>query len=290
MSTEQEQPSGDSQVQEGEDVGTTSGEPEVLVTDTGELELAEQPNEGDDELEEDLDGVKVRGKKEAIERLKAERLMQADYTRKTQEAAEIRKAAEAERESTQKARQFEQENLDIVADLRAAQREMQHLQQFNLQQLSDQDPVQAQKLIVRIQQLQAYQAQTQGVLTQRHQQFIQAQQQEAARQLEEGRRVLQREIPGWGAEMAAKLTQFALANGYTEQEVAAIRSPAMVRSIYREYQVAEAKKQATKRPVQVQEAPVTRVNTASKSKAAIDPDKLSPEQWLKWRNAQVSKR
>lgn len=288
--SDQEQPSGDSQVQEDQDVGTTSNEPEVLVTDSGELELAEQPNDEDDELEEDLDGVKVRGKKEAIERLKAERLMQADYTRKTQEAAEIRKAAEAERESVQKARQFEQENLDIVADLRAAQREMQHLQQVNLQQLSDQDPVQAQKLIVRIQQLQAYQAQTQGVLTQRHQQFIQAQQQEAARQLEEGRRVLQRDIPGWGPEMAAKLTQFALANGYTEQEVAAIRSPAMVRSIYREYQVAEAKKQATKRPVQVQAAPVTRVNTASKSKAVIDPDKLSPEQWLKWRNAQVSKR
>ncbi len=290
MSTEQEQPSGDSQVQDEQDVGTTSSEPEVLVTDSGELELAEQPNDEEDELEEDLDGVKVRGRKEAIERLKAERLMQADYTRKTQEAAEIRKAAEAERESVQKARQFEQENLDIVADLRAAQREMQHLQQVNLQQLSDQDPIQAQKLIVRIQQLQAYQAQTHGVLTQRHQQFIQAQQQEAARQVEEGRRVLQRDIPGWGPEMAAKLTQFALATGYTEQEVAAIRSPAMVRSIYREYQVAEAKKQATKRPVQVQAAPVTRVNTASKSKAAIDPDKLSPEQWLKWRNAQVSKR
>lgn len=288
--SDQEQPSGDSQVQEEQDVGTTSNEPEVLVTDSGELELAEQPNDEDDELEEDLDGVKVRGKKEAIERLKAERLMQADYTRKTQEAAEIRKAAEAERESVQKARQFEQENLDIVADLRAAQREMQHLQQVNLQQLSDQDPVQAQKLLVRIQQLQAYQAQTQGVLTQRHQAFLHAQQQEAARQLEEGRRVLQRDIPGWGPEMAAKLSQFALANGYTEAEVAAIRSPAMVRSLYREYQVAEAKKQATKRPVQVQAAPVTRVNTASKSKAAIDPDKLSPEQWLKWRNAQVSKR
>lgn len=288
--SDQEQPSGDSQVQEDQDVGTTSNEPEVLVTDSGELELAEQPNDEDDELEEDLDGVKVRGKKEAIERLKAERLMQADYTRKTQEAAEIRKAAEAERESVQKARQFEQENLDIVADLRAAQREMQHLQQVNLQQLSDQDPVQAQKLLVRIQQLQAYQAQTQGVLTQRHQAFLHAQQQEAARQLEEGRRVLQRDIPGWGPEMAAKLSQFALANGYTEAEVAAIRSPAMVRSLYREYQVAEAKKQATKRPVQVQAAPVTRVNTASKSKAAIDPDKLSPEQWLKWRNAQVSKR
>lgn len=283
-----EQPSGDSEAQEL-DASAASDE---LNSDESQLdELDGEQSEGDeDELEEDLDGVKVRGKKEAIERLKAERLMQADYTRKTQEAAEIRKAAEAERESVQRARQFEQENLDIIADLRASQREMQHLQQINLQQLSDTDPVQAQKLMVRMQQLQAYQAQMHGALTQRQQQFAQAQQQEAARQMEEAHRVLQRDIPGWGSELASKLTAFALANGYTQQEVAAIRSPAMVRSIYREYQVAEAKKQAVKRPAQVQAAPVTRVNTSSKSRAVVDPDKLSPEQWLKWRNAQVSKR
>lgn len=289
MSTEQEQPSGDSQVQEELDVGTTSSEQDEIELDENGLPV-EQSVDDEDELEEDLDGVKVRGKKEAIERLKAERLMQADYTRKTQEAAEIRKAAEAERAQLQQARQFEQQNLDIVADIRAMDRELMQLQQMNFHQLSDQDPVQAQKLMARFQQLQTARGQAANVLTQRHQAFTHAQQQEAARQLEEGRRVLQRDIPGWGPEMAAKLTQFALANGYTEAEVAAIRSPAMVRSLYREYQVAEAKKQATKRPAQVQAAPVTRVNSASKSKAAIDPDKLSPEQWLKWRTAQVSKR
>lgn len=287
MSTEQEQPSGDSQVQD-DGAGTAQDELNEIQYDENGLEI-EQTVDDEDEIEEDLDGVKVRGKKEAIERLKGERLMQADYTRKTQEAAELRKAAEAERETVQQARQFEQQNLDIVADIRGMDRELAQLQQVNFHQLSDQDPIQAQKLMARMQQLQTVRGQAVNALTQRHQHFQQVQQQEAARQLAEGQRVLQRDIPGWGPELASKLASFALTNGYTQREVDSIRSPAMVRSLFREYQLAEAKKQATKRPPQAQTTPVTRVQTTSKARAVVDPDKLSPEQWLKWRNAQVKR-
>lgn len=289
MSTEQEQPSGDSQVQdEGQDVGTTSDELDESLLQPEELDS--EQSEDEDDLEEDLDGLKVRGKKEAIEKLKAERLMQADYTRKTQEVAEARKQAEAERQVFETERQVHMQNLQEVATMRAIEMQLQNFAQVNWQQLADQDPVQAMKLDHQMRALQSQREQLRASVAQRYEQFTQMQQQEAARQLAEGQKVLQRDIPGWGPELASKLSAFALANGYTEREVSAIRSPAMVRSLYREYQMAEAKKQATKRPVQVQAAPVTRVNTASKSKAAIDPDKLSPEQWLKWRNAQVSKR
>lgn len=288
MSTEQEQPSGDSQVQdEGQDVGTTSDELDESLLLSEELE-GEQSEE-DDDLEEDLDGLKVRGKKDAIEKLKAERLMQADYTRKTQEVAEFRKQAEAERQTFETERQVHMQNLQEVATMRAIEMQLQNFSQVNWQQLADQDPVQAMKLDHQMRALQSQREQLRASVSQRYEQFTQAQQQEAARQLAEGQKVLQRDIPGWGPELAGKLSAFALANGYTEREVAAIRSPAMVRSLFREYQVAEAKKKATTRTPQVQAAPVTRVNTASKSRAAIDPDKLSAEQWLKWRNAQVKR-
>lgn len=288
MSTEQEQPSGDSQVQdEGQDVGTTSDELDESLLLPEELD-GEQSEE-DDDLEEDLDGLKVRGKKDAIEKLKAERLMQADYTRKTQEVAEFRRQAEAERQAFETERQVHMQNLQEVATMRAIEMQLQNFAQVNWQQLADQDPVQAMKLDHQMRALQSQREQLRASVSQRYEQFTQAQQQEAARQLAEGQKVLQRDIPGWGPELASKLTAFALSNGYTEREVAAIRSPAMVRSLYREYQVAEAKKQATKRTPQVQTAPVTRVNSANKSRAAIDPDKLSPEQWLKWRTAQVKR-
>jgi hypothetical protein len=283
-----EQPVVDSDAQEGEDAGVASGEQDFEL-DSDELDN-EQSDDQDDELEEDLDGVKVRGKKEAIERLKAERLMQADYTRKTQEAAELRKAAEAQQQSLQAQRQFESQNLDILADMRAIDRELANLGQVNLSQLSDQDPGQAQKVMVRLQQLQTLRGQAESAISQRYQQFSQWQQQQAARQLEEGHRVLQREIPGWGPEIANKLRSYALANGFTEQEVENERRPAIIRALWRDYQMSEAKKSATKRSPQVQQAPVTRVSAASKAKAVVDPDKLSPDQWLKWRNSQVKKR
>ena len=289
MSTEMEQPSGDSQVQdEGKDVGTTSDELDADTLQALELD-GEQSEDEDDDLEEDLDGLKVRGKKDQIERLKAERLMQADYTRKTQEVAEERKRSEYERQVFETEKQVHMQNLQEVATMRAIEMQLQSFGQVNWQQLADQDPVQAMKLDHQMRALQSQREQLRASVAQRHEQFTQAQQQEAARQLAEGQKVLQRDIPGWGPQLASKLSAFALANGYTEREVAAIRSPAMVRSLYREYQVAEAKKQATRRTPQVQEAPVTRVNSASKSRAVTDPDKLSTEQWLKWRNAQVKR-
>lgn len=286
--SEMEQPSGDSQVQdEGQDVGTPSSENEddALLN----LELDGEQSGDEDDLEEDLDGLTVRGKKELIEKLKAERLMQADYTRKTQEVAETKRQIEANRQAFETERQVHFQNMQEVATIKAIEMQLQNFNGIDWNALSDQDPVQAMKLDRQVRQLQAQREQAIASVTQRHQQFTHAQQQEAARQLEEGRKVLQRDIPGWGVELAEKLKAYALSTGYTQAEVDAIRSPAMVRSIYQEYRVAEAKKQATKREPQVQAAPVTRVNSSSKTKAVTDPDKLSPEQWLKWRNAQAKR-
>ena len=57
----------------------------------------------------------------------------------------------------------------------------------------------------------------------------------------------------------------------------------------RNSQYAELRKKATQKPAQPpQEKPVTRI-TASKAKGTVDPDKMSPDQWLKWRNAQIKK-
>lgn len=283
-----EQPSGDSEVQDL-DEGTTSGEPQVDESEAEELD-GEHPEEEDEDLEEELDGLKVRGKKEAIERLKAERLMQADYTRKTQEVAEQRKAIQAERERVEQTRAFEQQNLDIVADIRAMDREMAQLQQVNLHQLSDQDPVQAQKLMVRLQQLQSIRGQAANALAQRQAQFQQWSQHEAARQLEEGRQVLQREIPGWGPDLAAKLVEYGKSRGYTEAQLGNVTTPNFVIDLYRSFQFDEARKKATQRPKQVQEKPVTRVQASSKSRGVVDPDKLSTDEWMKWRNSQIRAR
>lgn len=285
---ELEQPSGDSDY-----IDVDAAEAEKAIEGDSESELGdelvdEQSEEGEDEeLEEELDGVKVRGKKEALERLKAERLMQADYTRKTQEAAELRKQAEAERQAVEIEKQVHFQNMNEVATMKAI--EMRY-QQIAALDLTDSDPVQQMKLDRELRTLQAQHAQLQNSISQRHAQFTAMQQQEAARQLAEGQRVLQREIPGWGEELRDNLVKYALQNGYTQRELDAMKSPAMVKSLFREYQFDQAKKQATTRPKVTQTKPVTQVQTTNKTKAVTDPDKLSPEAWLKWRNSQVKKR
>lgn len=285
---EQEQPSGDSLAQE-QDVGAASNGQQDQELEAEGLEN-EQPDAEEDELEEDLDGLKVRGKKGDIERLKAERLMQADYTRKTQEVAAQRKAIEAERERTEQVRQFDQQNLDIVADIRSIDREFAQLQQINLQQLHEQDPLQVQKVMLRMQQLQSIRGQAAGALAQRQQQFSQWQQQEAARSLDEGKAVLQREIPGWGPDLAAKLVEYGKSRGYSESQLANVTTPNFVIDLFRSYQFDTARKQATQRKAPVQEKPVTRVNTTSKARGSMDPDSMSVEEWTKWRNSQVRAR
>jgi hypothetical protein len=285
--SDMEQPSGDSELVEELDTGIEAGS---ATDDDSELDTEQSQESDDDELEEELDGVKVRGKKEALEKLKAERLMQADYTRKTQETAELRKQAETERQALEVEKQVHFQNMNEVASMKAIEMRHQQLSSIDLGQLTDSDPVQAMKIDRELRQLQAQYAQLQNSVTQRHAQFTQLQQQEAARQLEEGRRVLERDIPGWGEQLRVDLVKYALANGYTQRELDAMRSPAMVRSLFREYQTDQAKKQATTKPKVTQAAPVTRVQVANKTKAVTDPDKLSPEQWLKWRQSQIKSR
>ena len=82
--------------------------------------LFEDEQQSDDEIEDEPDGVKVRGKKELVAKIKAERLMQADYTRKTQEVAEQRKAMEAQREQVAQQMKMAQEFAEEIGAVKAS--------------------------------------------------------------------------------------------------------------------------------------------------------------------------
>ena len=72
-------------------VSTESADPNFNEIDSdGLLETQQQP---EDEIEEEFEGLKVRGKKDLLEEFKKGRMLHADYTRKTQEVAELRRSA-----------------------------------------------------------------------------------------------------------------------------------------------------------------------------------------------------
>lgn len=215
--------------------------------------------------------------------------MQSDYTRKTQEVAEQKRAVEAARQEYEARRTFEAENLDVVADIRGFDRQLQQLSQINLMQLSDHDPVQAQKVQLQIQQLQTIRGQAVNLLAQRESQFKQWEQQQAASRLQEGERVLMREIPEWGPEVQRKIFEFGLSIGKSREYLATVSNPEDVMNLYSRMKVAELKAKATQKTKPTQEKPVTKIS-ASKATAQKDPDRMSVEEWTKWRNESLRKR
>lgn len=247
-------------------------------------ELDQESTEVSDDEEIEFEGEKFK----VPAKLKDAFLRQADYTRKTQEVAEIRKQAEAQAETVKQREAFIQQNVAEVARIHAIDAELAQFGQVNWDQLWDSDPVQAGKLNQRAQILQAQRAQTEQVLTQRQAQFVQWQQQEAAKRLNEGQQVLKREIPNWGTEVQDQLRSYALDTGWSASELQNI-TPRQVVALYRDFQFVKMREKATQRPKVVQEKPVTRI-AATKAGAVKDPDKMDMNEWMKWRDAQRKKR
>ena len=281
MSEELEQPQDFEDSTELPESTETAAEVETDA-ETEDAELDEQTAEAEEE------DVEYEGKQYKVPKeLKDALLRQADYTRKTQEVAEARRQFEAQTQSFQQERQFHQQNMQEVAQVIAIDQQLAQFSQVDWNALADADPAQAVKLDRQFRDLQAQRAQIEYQVTQKQSEFAQRQQQEAARQLEEGRRVLEREIPGWGAEKAQELFLFGKNYGIPEQLLGSLQMPVLVKALHDLKQFHQLKEKATTKPkAPVQEKPVTRI-AASKASGAIDPDRMSPDQWLKWRESQL---
>jgi hypothetical protein len=261
---ELEQPSGDSAaVVDTAPADETSGAPTEPVQQYDDNGLPIEAAPVDDDIEEELDGVKLRGKKEALERIKAERLMNKDYTQKTQATAEERRVLAAEREQFQKAAQLHQQYLEEVADVRMIDKRLSQFSQVNWQQLTDQDPVQALKLHTEFTQLQAQKGQLVNALTQKQQQAQHMQQRETAKQLMEARQVLERDIKGWSPELAGKLMDFGLKQGFPADAMQNITQPAIVKMLHKAYLFDQLETQRKAKAPPAPAQPVTRVSGAA---------------------------
>lgn len=260
---ETEQPATDSTP--AVDAATAEGIGEAFDTNevSTDAELqGEQPEQQteDDETEDEIEGVKLRGKKEALERLKAERLMQSDYTRKSQDVAEQRKAIEAERALIQQTAQSHQQHIREVAQLVAIDDRISQFANVNWQGLADQDPVQALKLHTEYTQLQAQRAQLGDSLTQKRQQQAQEAERATAKQILQAREVLERDIKGWSPDLAAKLTDYGKTQGYPAEVLSAVTQPAFVKTLHKAFLYDQLVKQRTAKPAATPTPPVGRVS------------------------------
>ena len=259
-------------------------EQEEILEDAEGEELEEEQSEPEEENEEiEHDGKKFKIPKE----LKESFLRQADYTRKTQELAELRRAVEAEKAQVT---QTNQAVLQGRARLMAVDEALQQYSKVDWDQYQAQDPQGAQSAFIKYTQLKDTRQQLAGDLYAFEQRSALEQQQAHAKLLEEGAATLQREIPGWGIELQGKLRDFAKDFGYSKEELAAVADPRAIKLLHAAWLAREVQKKPQTKPQKQEVKPVPQVGTGSAKVGRKDPSKMSDAEFAAWRREQIKKR
>ena len=257
----------------------------------------EQPLEGQaddpDQEEVELNGKKYRVPKDVAPHL----MMQADYTRKTQEVAEYRKAVEAQRAEIQREAEINQSMIDDIAQARAVETRLQALQRVDWNQVPVEDQ---QRLLIEQMQLRQAREDLGQRINGRRAEIETMRERESATALSQAIEVLNKPKPeiGWQGKFdnAARdnLTKFGLELGYTNEELANTTHPLMIQTLNLArlgYEALKKQRAATAKPAPVEAKPVPEV-TAARSAQPIRglDDRLSTDEWMKRRNEQLRRK
>lgn len=270
---------------------------EVANPQANETEVSTDDQVTDDQVTDAVEETEEvdweDGKKYAVPKaLKDALLRQADYTRKTQEVAEQRKALEARDKAFAQQAEWQQANIKEYARLEAITDRLSQFQGVNWAQLNQDDPVRAQALFIEKSNLESAQRELRDGLTQKQQQAMWEQQQNAAKRLQEGRAALAKAIPNFTPELAKSLRDHGTSYGYTPDEIGAVDDPRAVQVLHdaylwRQYQNKQ-RAAANQKPVQ-QAEPVRQVTGRKPTQPGLRDD-LSTEEWVKRRNQQLQRK
>lgn len=266
---------------------------ETGVETEGQEHEPELDENGDpiDPPEDDSEEVEHDGQKYKVPKaLKPLLLMQADYTRKTQQVAEERAVVQAERQALHQSSQAE---LDTYARATTLAGQLAQYQQVDWPAWHDSDPFAAAKATSEYQMLRDAHQQAIGQLSNLRGQRTLQQQQETAKRMEEGRAVLTREVPGWNDDLKAKLITHAAGYGFSRQELDDLEADPRVAKVLHAAFVGSTVTQAAKKVQSNLTAqavtPAARVATARAPVTGLD-DRLSAQDWVDRRNAQLRKK
>lgn len=219
-------------------------------------------------------------------------MLQADYTKKTQEVAEIRRAAEAEKARIVEEQKAFQEDRQEHVQAYALWQQLEQFKNVNWQQLDSEDPLQAQQLFRQYTMLRDAHRDIVGKLQSKQMQRKSVAEAEQAKLRDQTRATLAKEIPNWSPKAEQELTEYALKHGYKAEEVkAALDSDArpfkfLHKALLWDQHVERTRKAATQPP---SAEPVKAVGTNRSVPQGLH-DKLSIDEWVRRRSAEVKRR
>lgn len=205
-----------------------------------ESEASEDAPE-DDEVEADFLGekVKVRGKEasELVQRFAAKaKELEANTTRKFQEAADVRKSAEKAAEAAQLVQALAEKHGEMLGHRTMVQQRMQQLRNIDVRQLQAQDPAALAGLTAEMQQLQMTEQEITRRLAMTAHGIQEQRAQLQAQGIEEAKKYAQT-IKGWGEEYDAKLLDYVVKDvGAPADEVRAKMSGWLMKLIHQAYE------------------------------------------------------
>lgn len=270
--------------------------PEPSETEgSGEETQQEGEAEAPEEIEFDFGGNKFRVAKGAIPDEVAEQLDKftkgtwSDYTRKSQEVAEARKALAAEQEVVQKLGTLRNEALSAYAQGLALRSEIEQLQKVDVASLWQSNPDQARQISDALSAKQAAFQRTVAMVSEHEARAAAEEQQHVARLAEEGRQKVARAVKGFDE---AKLIEYATKNGVPEEAARTwpLNPPAAVMAWKAMmFDQMQAKAAPAAKPAAPPAAPVKAI-AARPAPTAKDPEKMSDDEWFQWRNSQIARR
>lgn len=242
------------------------------------------------ETQDELDEIEHEGAKYKIpKQLKDAFLRQADYTQKTQQVAEQRRAIEADREQFANIQKAQNQYLQEIAGVTAIDQRLQEFQQVNWQELMDKDPVQAMKLDRAMRDLQAQKQNLVGQIQQKRNQALNEQQTTFAKRVQEGEAMLARDIKGWSPELKGKLATYGKSLGFSDTEIAQIADPRSVKLLHRAFMYDQLVQKQQKKPEPVEAEVVTKVG-ASSGAVKKSPSQMTDKEFAAWRKTQIRAR
>lgn len=227
----------------------------------------------------DLDGKKLEIPKgtppelvKAVQKMADD--LKADYTRKTQGAAESTRVLQMKEQNLQQQEQLFRANAQRMTQLQNAQERLSQYEQIDWQSLIDADPVQAQKLQVSYQQ-------ERSKAESLHREFVSAEEQRQQAQsamrmqaLQDGAEKLAKAIPKWGPTKQKQVMENTLTYGYTPEDLQQITDPRLVMALHDAAQWKALQAQKSKVMQKVVDAPrVVKPNAPQprqENKSALD--------------------
>ena len=243
-----------------------------IVTDAEASDLNDQGFDGDTNEISDADDISEESLLEEIEyegkqyklppELKSALLRQSDYTKKTQEVAEQRRAIEHQRQEIENHVKLQQATFQEAAKVAAMDEQIAQFNQVDWTTLSQQDPVKAQELFFQFSQLKDQRNAAATQINAKMQQKAFEDQQLFAKKLEESEAVLQREIPNWSPAVEKQLYDTGVQMGFSDHELRMIAAePRIVKLIYAQHRLNQLEKQSNQTKPSIK--PVTNIQSKS---------------------------